>query len=351
MNFGARMRLLFSVAVVILTACGDDVAPANVPASVAPIPAAVPTVSPVAGINTRIPAPSPTVPPVRDSDRDGLLDREELQLGTDPFQRDSDVDGLYDADEIRLGTDPLAPDTDRDSIRDGDEMRLGTDPLAPDTDRDSIRDGDEMRLGTGPLTPDTDRDGVSDGDEMRLGTGPLTADTDGDGVVDGDDVSPLADAKVKVSIVEFIDKTRRGVMHGDTNAYFTIVVDDAHVTTPIYPDVQHERIEPVVVDVDDSLLEVTVGVLAWESAPVAGLIEDLMLEYFFTVVTGFPIKVESQDHPYDMSPVMGSDADAKILVLSVPANGTAVLTGDGTDDGVLGPLEAEITVKVEHGSY
>ena len=222
----------------------------------------------------------------------------------------------------------------------------------PDSDRDGLLDREELQLGTNPFQPDSDLDGLDDGDEIRLGTDPLTTDTDGDGVVDGSDVSPLADAKVRVSIVDFIDKSPRGLLHGDTNAYFTILLHETDpVTTPVYLDVQHEWIEPVVVDVDDHLPEVRVGILAWEYAPVAGLIRSAIVEYIFTLVTGFPIKLESQEQPYDISAATGSDGDANILVISVPANDTVVLTGDGTDDGMLGPLEAEITVKVEHGHY
>jgi hypothetical protein len=42
-----------------------------------------------------------------DSDGDGLLDVEELSLGTNPNQADSDGDGVNDADEISDGSNPL----------------------------------------------------------------------------------------------------------------------------------------------------------------------------------------------------------------------------------------------------
>lgn len=42
---------------------------------------------------------------------------------------DGDADGLPDRAEARLGTDPVAPDTDRDGVPDGLEVELGTDPL------------------------------------------------------------------------------------------------------------------------------------------------------------------------------------------------------------------------------
>lgn len=43
----------------------------------------------------------------KDSDDDGITDKEELRLGTDPFNSDTDQDGFFDGSEISLGTDPL----------------------------------------------------------------------------------------------------------------------------------------------------------------------------------------------------------------------------------------------------
>ncbi|CAM3109317.1 thrombospondin type 3 repeat-containing protein [Streptobacillus felis] len=37
---------------------------------------------------------------LRDTDLDGLSDREELRNGLDPFDRDTDRDGIYDRDDI-----------------------------------------------------------------------------------------------------------------------------------------------------------------------------------------------------------------------------------------------------------
>ncbi|MGX7130609.1 lectin-like domain-containing protein, partial [Enterococcus wangshanyuanii] len=84
--------------------------------------------------------------------------------------KDTDGDGLLDEEEIKLGTDPLNPDTDGDGLPDGKEVELGTDPLNPDTDGDGVPDGKELELGTDPLNPDTDGDGVPDGKELELGT-------------------------------------------------------------------------------------------------------------------------------------------------------------------------------------
>ncbi|BCX49681.1 hypothetical protein HAHE_35890 [Haloferula helveola] len=67
-----------------------------------------------------------------DSDGDGLLDSEEVALGTDFNHRDTDRDGLSDFDEVRThGTDPKRADTDGDRVNDSAEIGAGTDPLNP----------------------------------------------------------------------------------------------------------------------------------------------------------------------------------------------------------------------------
>lgn len=65
---------------------------------------------------------------------------------------DSDKDGLSDAREIQIGTDPHNPDTDGDGLSDGDEVLIWhTDPLNPDTDGDGYPDGQEVKNGYNPL--------------------------------------------------------------------------------------------------------------------------------------------------------------------------------------------------------
>lgn len=65
-----------------------------------------------------------------DTDEDGLTDKEEAELGTDPEAADSDGDGLGDYEEhIELGTDPTKADTDGDGYDDGDEIAEGSDPV------------------------------------------------------------------------------------------------------------------------------------------------------------------------------------------------------------------------------
>ena len=104
-----------------------------------------------------------------DDDNDGLTDKEEADLGTNPLDTDSDDDGLSDGDEVHTHkTDPLDADTDDDGLSDGDEINVhGTDPLDADTDDDGLPDGLEVANGTDPLDPDSDNDGIPDGKDTE----------------------------------------------------------------------------------------------------------------------------------------------------------------------------------------
>jgi len=122
-----------------------------------------------------------------DSDSDGISNSQETQIGTDPFSSDTDKDGLLDGEEVNTTkTSPTVADTDQDGIMDGDEIkRYTTNPLNPDTDGDLLNDGAEIAATTNPLVADTDQDGLQDGAEASLGTDPLKPDTDNDQLMDG----------------------------------------------------------------------------------------------------------------------------------------------------------------------
>lgn len=94
-----------------------------------------------------------------DSDGDGLTDKEEAQIGTDPFNPDTDGDGLSDGQEVH-GTkfkDPVS----------GEDKLIKTDPLNPDSDYDGLKDGAEfLKYHTNPMDADTDHGGVKDGHEV-----------------------------------------------------------------------------------------------------------------------------------------------------------------------------------------
>lgn len=85
----------------------------------------IPAVVPV----TEVP---PVVEPEADSDRDGLSDVRETQLGTDPNNPDTDGDGLFDKEEVDVyKTNPLNGDTDGDTFSDGSEVKNGYNPSGP----------------------------------------------------------------------------------------------------------------------------------------------------------------------------------------------------------------------------
>jgi outer membrane protein OmpA-like peptidoglycan-associated protein len=128
-----------------------------------------------------------------DSDNDGLPDKIEKELGTDPHNPDTDGDGLTDGDEVNVyKTNPLKADSDGDGLKDGDEVKIyKTDPNKADTDGDGLSDGDEvLKYHTDPLKLDTDGDGLNDGDEvLKYHTDPLKLDTDGGGIDDGKEIA------------------------------------------------------------------------------------------------------------------------------------------------------------------
>ncbi|WP_434340403.1 hypothetical protein [Motilimonas cestriensis] len=180
-----------------------------------------------------------------DVDNDRLTNLEEFVLGTNPRDQDTDKDGVLDGDDIS----PLSPrygwDHDKDGLpqhwevenglsddnpldafddQDGDtltalaEYQLGTDPRHPDTDSDNVPDNIDFaplnaRYGFDsdkdgmpqewerlypPMTDssphdakdDFDADGLTNLQEFLAGTNPNLADTDNDGELDGTDVAP-----------------------------------------------------------------------------------------------------------------------------------------------------------------
>jgi hypothetical protein len=118
-----------------------------------------------------------------DNDGDGLVDLADpgCANGTDPSElTDADLDGLLDADELALGTDPFDADSDDDGLLDGFEVANGFNPLAggeqsQDPDGDGLSNLAEQSHGTNPNAADTDGDSFSDGTELSFGTNPLDA--------------------------------------------------------------------------------------------------------------------------------------------------------------------------------
>lgn len=74
---------------------------------------------------------TPSAPPIEeaDTDKDGLTDAREAELGTSPNKTDTDDDGLFDREEVEVyKTNPLSPDTDGDGYQDGAEVQGGYNP-------------------------------------------------------------------------------------------------------------------------------------------------------------------------------------------------------------------------------
>lgn len=175
-----------------------------------------------------------------DSDGDGLADFIELMYGTDVNKADTDEDDLTDYQEIYLtGTDPLKfdsvtdgvsdaeADSDSDGLSNKQEIEIGTNPKKSDTDDDGLSDGDEVNIyGTDPLKADTDEDGLSDGDEPHIGLDPTNPETFG--VPDAEykvaqNISADSEVLSKINTAESpyklsIDITAAGYVEGNLTA-------------------------------------------------------------------------------------------------------------------------------------
>ncbi|MGM0842256.1 MAG: S-layer homology domain-containing protein [Bacillota bacterium] len=139
-----------------------------------------------------------------DFDGDSVVNIVEVEYGTDMFKGDTDGDGLPDDFELSylelLEVDPLVKDSDNDGTLDGEEdadedgltnkaeLSLGTDPANPDTDSDTLSDGEEVNTyHTDPLKKDTDDDFLEDDSELKFKTDPLNPDTNGNDILDGNE--------------------------------------------------------------------------------------------------------------------------------------------------------------------
>ena len=127
-----------------------------------------------------------------DTEKAGFVPDADPATVSDPIRADTDGDGWTDGEEDSNGngkvdpgeTDPLRAadglrDTDGDGLPDRVELQIGTDPMAPDTDADSLSDGIEVNVtNTSPTIADTDGGGVVDGFEVANGTDPLLSSDD-----------------------------------------------------------------------------------------------------------------------------------------------------------------------------
>ncbi|MDO6422645.1 hypothetical protein [Saccharophagus degradans] len=140
-----------------------------------------------------------------DSDNDGLPDSWEMingldQLLPDDAQQHNDGDTLTNAQEYALGTDPNHSDTDRDGVLDSDDLFPLSAQYSFDSDLDGLPDAYEAQyFFLDPYSPqgssidaqgDFDNDGLSNIREFQTGANPEVPDSDFDGVFDGEDIWP-----------------------------------------------------------------------------------------------------------------------------------------------------------------
>ena len=137
----------------------------------------------------------PSLAAYKDSDKDGMPDVWEDANGFNKFSaadatQDADGDGVNNRDEYLLGTNPHNPDTDGDGISDGVERANGSNPLlasskpefagatwpsGADLDGNGLPDAWEVRYRAFNLPPngDADGDGASNAQEAKWGTDPF----------------------------------------------------------------------------------------------------------------------------------------------------------------------------------
>jgi len=103
-----------------------------------------------------------------DSDSDGITDLDEvLYVGSNQHKADTDDNGIDDYHD----------DFDSDGIINGEEVKLGTYAWTDDSDFDGVSDYDELYIYyTDPCEEDTDKDGADDLYEIEHGMNPLVAD-------------------------------------------------------------------------------------------------------------------------------------------------------------------------------
>lgn len=93
-----------------------------------------------------------------------------IETGSAETAAGADISAKMNNDKILFG-EPV--DSDKDGLDDVREQELGANINDPDTDKDNLTDGDEALIWhTNPLNPDTDGDGYLDGVEVSNGYNP-----------------------------------------------------------------------------------------------------------------------------------------------------------------------------------
>ena len=259
-----------------------------------------------------------------DKDHDSVVEHherftnlQEYLNGTDPLNSDTDRDGMGDGFEALYGLNPRsADDADDDPDDDGMvnsmEHLARTDPTDSDTDGDGMDDGYEMRWELDPLSAtdaagDLDGDGLSNLDEYQVGTNISHPDTDGDGVIDGQDVVPLSNVAIRVTVTRVaFDEMVEGAMDNPQvgkpyEVYLRVSAGGVVVWSEVVSTLLHDLATEIVlvVDVPDSVRNVTVSIELWENdtlesagldaddhLDVDGTSDDLDCDLIFDVILG-----------------------------------------------------------------
>jgi len=269
---------------------------------------------------------------------------------------DKDGDGLSDKEEADLGTDPEDADTDGDGVDDGQEVADGTDPTEADTDGDGLDDGEEQDNGCDPNDPDTDGDGYSDFDEVTEGSDPADED---DRIYEGNwpynpDKDDLDGPSVEDGVVEIGEMMARFQMmdqYGDIFDFY----DMAGWGVPVVLDISAEWCPPCQALASMLNGEDKDGWGQWYPN-LKGLVDNGDI-IWVTVLGqddyGNPPDLETlerweEDYPHDLIPVLADEDGAfweKYLIMGWPTvyflDSDMVIQGmpDGTQNGHWGGLD------------
>lgn len=115
-----------------------------------------------------------------DIDGDGLSNKYEIEIGTNPYDQDTDNDLVNDNEEINRNLNPLNPDTDQNGYSDNIQISIESNTNLDDNDQNSVPDIlDEELLNNLDIKidngyNDTDGDGLSDAYEAIIGSNILS---------------------------------------------------------------------------------------------------------------------------------------------------------------------------------
>ena len=135
---------------------------------------------------------SPEDPTTKDTDGDGLTDKEEAEKGTDPTKADTDGDGVTDKEEVEKGTDPKNPNSKPESPATADTTAPAKPEIKTDlTDKAGTKTPVEVTAEPGSKVELFDKDG------HKLGEG--VADEKGKATITPTKELPAGDVTAKAT--------------------------------------------------------------------------------------------------------------------------------------------------------